>query len=87
MDRVVHPQAVLVQERPQYCPDNQEKLSGFFAAAGPSIVGRGAIGDLALLDLAPTFLSLLDEPAPPEFSGKVLDNIICAESNIRLTVS
>lgn len=87
MDQVVHPQTVLVQERPQYCPDNQEKLSGFFAAAGPSIAGRGAIGDIALLDLAPTCLSLLDEPAPQEFSGRVLDNIIWAESNNRVTVS
>ncbi|WP_017715768.1 alkaline phosphatase family protein [Kamptonema formosum] len=75
MDRVTHPQTVLVQEKPQYCPDNQEKLSGFVAAAGPSIQGRGDIGHVSLLDLAPTFLSLIGEPIPEHIKGKPIEAI------------
>lgn len=75
MDRVLHPKTILVQEKPQYCPDNQEKLSGFVAAAGPSIQGRGEIEDISLLDLAPTFLSLMGESIPEGMSGKIIEAI------------
>ncbi len=73
LDRVIHPKAVLVQPKPQYCPISQEKLSGFIAAAGPSIQGRGVVDDIPLLNLAPTFLSLMGEPAALPLQGEIID--------------
>lgn len=67
---VIHPRATLHQSRPAYCPDSQEKLTGFVAAAGPSIARSGAVGEIDLLDLAPTFLSLLGRPAPASMGGR-----------------
>jgi predicted AlkP superfamily phosphohydrolase/phosphomutase len=65
---VIHPRARLTQSRPSYCPSSQEKLNGFIAAHGPAIGGRGDLGEVDLLDLAPTFLTLMGLP-PPETMG------------------
>ena len=70
MTRVLHPRAELHQHRPSYCPDSQEKLYGFVAGAGPDVPSAGDVGQIELLDLAPTFLSLLQRPAPPEMRGR-----------------
>jgi arylsulfatase A-like enzyme len=43
-------------------------LNGFIAAHGPAIGGRGDLGEVDLLDLAPTFLTLMGLP-PPETMG------------------
>ncbi len=72
LTRVRHPRATLVQARPAYCPDSQERLSGFVAGAGPSIAGRGDVGEIDLLDLAPTFLAALGRPAPASMEGRVV---------------
>ena len=76
MRRVVHPQAELVQQKPEFFRGSDHSEQGFFAAAGPSIQKRGAIGDVSLLNLAPTFLSLMDEPIPQELTGKALEAIL-----------
>lgn len=70
MTRVLHPRAELHQHRPGYCPDSQEKLYGFVAGAGPAIPPVGDVGQIDLLDLAPTFLSLLEHSASPEMRGR-----------------
>jgi predicted AlkP superfamily phosphohydrolase/phosphomutase len=70
MTRVLHPRAELHQHRPSYCPDSQEKLYGFVTGAGPAVPPGGDVGQIDLLDLAPTFLSLLQRPAPPEMRGR-----------------
>lgn len=73
--RVVHPKAELVQEKLDFQRNSHHTHSGFLAAAGPSLHGRGAIGEISLLDLAPTFLSLLGQPIPENLSGKMIEAI------------
>ena len=72
LNRVVHPRAELVQENPEFLRVSDHSDHGFLAAAGPSIRGRGALGDVSLLDLAPTFLSLMGESQPEKLKGKVI---------------
>jgi predicted AlkP superfamily phosphohydrolase/phosphomutase len=67
-----HPAGILSQEPPDYLRGNEHSHYGFFAAAGPSVRGRGSIGDVSILDLAPTFLALLGEPATG-FEGRVIE--------------
>jgi predicted AlkP superfamily phosphohydrolase/phosphomutase len=72
MQRVVHPKCDLVQTRQEFFRVSDHSDHGFLAAAGPSIRGRGALGDVSLLDLAPTFLSLMGESQPEKLKGKVI---------------
>lgn len=74
--RVVHPDSVLVQEELDFHRNSHHTHAGFLTAAGPSIQGRGAIGEVPLLDLAPTFLSLLGQPTPEKLSGKLIEAIV-----------
>ncbi|HLB46332.1 MAG TPA: alkaline phosphatase family protein [Anaerolineales bacterium] len=76
MQRVVHPEAELKQENPDFYRPSDHSSNGFVAVAGPSIKARGALGDISLLDLVPTFLALLDEPIPPELTGKPLQAVL-----------
>jgi len=76
LTRVVHPRATLVQPAPAYCPDSQESLTGFVAAAGPSFRAGGDVGELDLADLAPTFLRLLERPPAPSMTGRPLGVIL-----------
>lgn len=62
MERVAHPKAELVQAAPSYNPSSYHRLTGFFIVAGASISVRGALGEVAVLDFAPTFLALLGQP-------------------------
>ena len=75
LQRVEHPQTELVQQKPAHCPSSEETLCGFMAAAGPSVQARGNMGDISLLDLAPTFLSLLGKPLPSKLSGHVMETM------------
>jgi len=73
MRRVVHPRAELGQPKPEFFRGSDHSHQGFFAAAGPLIQRRGGIGDISLLDLAPTFLSLVGEPVPKGMTGRVIE--------------
>jgi predicted AlkP superfamily phosphohydrolase/phosphomutase len=73
LDRAVHPRGEVVAYPPEIMRGNDHSRSGFFAIAGPSIRASGAIGEVPLLDLAPTFLSLLDVPKPAVMTGSPLD--------------
>lgn len=48
------------------------RSQGMLIAAGPG-VKPGAINNATILDLAPTILSLVGQPIPPEMEGKPLD--------------
>lgn len=76
LDRVAHPGGELRQERPAFCPGSEETLVGFLAAAGPDVGGRGAIGDVAIGDLAPTFLTLLGSTPPDAMPGRPLELLL-----------
>jgi predicted AlkP superfamily phosphohydrolase/phosphomutase len=80
IDRLVQPRAEITQPKPEFFRGNDHSQYGFIAAAGPSIEARGPIGDVPLLDLAPTFLSLLDEPVPQAMKGQVIDAVFGAAS-------
>jgi predicted AlkP superfamily phosphohydrolase/phosphomutase len=69
LETVEHPRATLTQHPPAYCPDSQERLTGFVAAAGPSLATGGDVGVIDLVDLAPTFLQLLGEPGAASMPG------------------
>jgi len=75
MERVTHPKAELVQTKPWYNRSSYHSFSGFVAAAGPSIRGRGAIGEVRLLDLAPTFLSLMGESISRGMTGRIITSM------------
>ena len=76
MPQVVHPKAKLEQQKPEFFRESDHSRSGFVAAAGPSIRARGAIGDVSVLDLAPTFLSLMGEPVRETMTGQVIRAMI-----------
>ncbi len=76
MQRVVHPRAELVQKKPDFYRCSDHSSNGFVAAAGPSIQRQGTVGDVQVLDLAPTFLFLLGESAPQRMSGRVIQTLI-----------
>lgn len=73
VERVIHPKAELTQEKSAYFRSSWHTFNGFVAAAGPSIRRQGTVGNISLLDIAPTFLHLLGEPAPQEMTGKVIE--------------
>ena len=56
--------------------DSQEKLEGFFAAAGPDIQGRGDLGEVEVLDMAPTWLQLLGVAPSADMKGKIIKNMV-----------
>jgi len=76
IDQVVHPHADLMQEKPGFFRGSAHSESGFFAVAGSSFRRLGIIEEVALLDLAPTFLSLLNEAIPQKMSGRVMEALL-----------
>jgi predicted AlkP superfamily phosphohydrolase/phosphomutase len=72
MQRVVHPRTELVQKKPDFYRRGDHSTNGFFAAAGPQIRSQGAIGEVAILDFAPTSLALMGESVPPVMTGRVM---------------
>lgn len=76
MERVVHPQIELVQAKQWYHRSSYHSFNGFVAAAGPSVRTCGPIGNVSLLDLAPTFLFLMGEPIPQQMTGRVITALI-----------
>ncbi len=80
MPRVVHPRAELVQRKLEFMRVSDHSDHGFIAAAGPSIGARGAVGEVLLLNLAPTFLSLMGHAVPNNLLGKCLTEITTAAS-------
>jgi len=72
LERVAHPQGDLRQRRPEFFRGTDHQRAGFLIAAGPDIAGRGPLAsDFEVLDLAPTALALLGEPAPAALTGQV----------------
>ncbi|MBI2626200.1 MAG: alkaline phosphatase family protein [Candidatus Nealsonbacteria bacterium] len=49
---------------------------GIFLAVGPNIKKTGDIGELNVLDLAPTILSVFGIPVPADMDGRILKEII-----------
>ena len=72
MERVVHPKVELLQDRCEFHRSSDHSREGFVAAAGPSIVDGGDLGDIDPLDLAPTFLTLLGRQGHDDLAGKPL---------------
>jgi predicted AlkP superfamily phosphohydrolase/phosphomutase len=73
-DRLLHPQAEIQQSPSFYHRDSYHSLNGFMTAAGESIDKKGQLEDIDLLDLAPSFLKLLQVAIPKELSGKAFIN-------------
>lgn len=73
MQSVRHPLAELGQKEPEFFRRSDHSSRGFFALAGPSVKPLGKAGDIDVLDIAPTFMSLLEEPVPSAMKGRGLD--------------
>lgn len=69
---VEHPRATLEQKDLFFNRDTRHNVRGLFAAAGPDISHRGFLGELSVLDVAPTCLSLMRQPIPESMKGSVL---------------
>ena len=74
--QVVHPRGVLRQEPPAYFRDSYHSLDGLAIFGGPSIRASSGPVTVDLLDLAPTFLALLETPAPREMTGTPSNAIV-----------
>jgi predicted AlkP superfamily phosphohydrolase/phosphomutase len=74
--KLIHPCAEITQDTPGYLRGNEHTHYGLFAAAGPAIKARGELGDISILDLAPTFLTLLGQNVPPTLRGRVLPEVL-----------
>jgi predicted AlkP superfamily phosphohydrolase/phosphomutase len=73
---VVHPRGVLRQAPPAYFRDSFHSLEGFVIAAGPDILARGAVRAVDVLDLAPTFLTLLGRSPNELMTGSVARHLL-----------
>ena len=80
IDRVLHPKCELVQIPPLYNRSSYHSFQGFFAASGPSITSGAYLGEIPVLDFAPTFFSLLGERPLHRFAGQMIDRMICREA-------
>lgn len=76
LERAVHPRAEIAAYPPEIWRGNDHSRTGFVAMAGPSIGARGALGEVSLLDLAPTFLALLGGEPGGEMAGKALSALV-----------
>ncbi|MCI0414716.1 alkaline phosphatase family protein [bacterium] len=72
---VRHPKGELNQN-PEPIRDSGHSDFGFIAAMGPNIRSAGNIGEVQILDLAPTFLTLMKEPIPPEMKGRPAEQLL-----------
>jgi predicted AlkP superfamily phosphohydrolase/phosphomutase len=82
VNRVMHPKTELTQPKPEFFRDTDHIAQGFVAATGPAIRGRGEVADVEVLDLAPTFLALLNEPKPHEMTGEPSEQLLAEVSSI-----
>ncbi len=78
MKTLQHPRAQLKQS-PDPIRDSGHSDFGFIAAMGPDIRSAGHVGEVPLLNLAPTFLTLLKEPIPPEMKGRPEDLLLTGD--------
>ncbi|MEZ4548736.1 MAG: hypothetical protein R3B51_13950 [Thermodesulfobacteriota bacterium] len=60
-------------KRPEFFRRSDHSCYGFFALSGPSVTKRGQAGDISVLDIAPTLLSLIGEPVPEDMKGLPLE--------------
>jgi predicted AlkP superfamily phosphohydrolase/phosphomutase len=51
------------------------RIDGMLLAAGPGIAGGRRIDGAGIVDLVPTWLEMLDQPAPPDLSGRVISEL------------
>jgi predicted AlkP superfamily phosphohydrolase/phosphomutase len=72
LERAMHPRAEIVAYPPEIWRGNDHSRSGLVALAGPSIRWKGPMGEVSILDLAPTFLALMGEPPAREMPGSPL---------------
>lgn len=72
MERVRYKGRDITMKRPEFFRRSDHSCRGFFAIAGPSVKKSGKTDDINVLDIAPTFLSLIGEPVPAEMKGRPL---------------
>jgi predicted AlkP superfamily phosphohydrolase/phosphomutase len=76
MTRVVHARGEVVQGKPDFYRRSDHGSHGFFAAAGPAVARRGDVGEVDVLDLAPTFLELIGAPPAARMTGRPIGALL-----------
>jgi predicted AlkP superfamily phosphohydrolase/phosphomutase len=76
LERVRHPRAELAQGRPDFYRRSDHSHAGFLAAAGPDVRRGVPLGEVDVLDLAPTFLALCGRAPGPALRGRVLEELL-----------
>ena len=85
VQEVTHPVAGTIrQPRPAFFRDSNHSANAFFLVAGSSVAERGDMGDISLLDVAPTLRKLTGLPPNPAMTGRVLP--VIADSSNRPTL-
>lgn len=81
-ERISHPrfESDIAVARGEFFRDSDHSQQGFWAIAGPNIKTLGKVGEIGLLDLAPTFLHLLGRTPPESMLGKALVILFSSQS-------
>jgi predicted AlkP superfamily phosphohydrolase/phosphomutase len=64
MEKLHHPQGELTQKKPEFYRGSDHTHEGFIAFSGESIPLKGNLGEIPILSIAPTFVSLIGEKIP-----------------------
>jgi len=74
--RIEHPRAVLEQSDFDWDRSTRHAHEGFVIAAGPSFAARGELGDVDVLDVAPTLWRALGEAPPAGLRGRPVEPML-----------
>jgi len=78
VSRIIDQGFDLVKEKNWY---GSHRINGIFIACGPDIEENKVIGNVEIVDLAPTILHILGVPIPKDMDGKVLKEIFRPNSD------
>jgi predicted AlkP superfamily phosphohydrolase/phosphomutase len=76
LERARHPRGEIVAYPPDIWRGYDHTSSGFVALAGPTVQRREPLGEVSLLDLAPTFLALIGEAPGKGMTGRPLPVLV-----------
>lgn len=76
LNQIQHPDTIIKQKKPDFFRRSDHSGKGIFAACGPNISSNNKIGNINILDFAPTFLTLMNVKIPMSIEGHVRSELI-----------